>query len=314
MRVLLVAKPWKGGLARYLFTALCKRADIDAQWIATAPDSPLERYQYARNRLAWRDRQLERINACDRDVALFVNLPPHTENIAYRPGNVLWMTDGARADAPQLAAYAKVFASDPGHARNLARQAGAQRFAGVLAFAMDPGVHCHAGKRAALRDVCFIGNRDPKRDPHIAALFAAPCSATVVGNYFLRSPLFWQAPCRFRPRVAIEAMAAVYARHRISLNVHAQVVAEGTNMRTFECAGYGITQLVENRPGLAQLFEPDREIATYDEPEELAHALARLLADPKSAAVMAGRARHRALQEHTYCHRIEQIFAALTTI
>ena len=311
MRVLLVAKPWKGGLARYLFEALRKRADTDAQWIATAPHSPRERYQYTRHRQLWRERQLEHINSADRDVALFVNLPPRSQDIAYRPGNLLWMTDSARANAPQLTAYSKVFASDPGHAANLASQAGEQRFAGVLPFAMSPNVHCQVGELSAVRDVCFIGNRDPKRNPHIEALLNAPCSATVVGNYFLSSALFWRAPHRFRPRVAIEAMAKVYSQHRVSLNVHAQVVAAGTNMRTFECAGYGIPQLVENRPGLTQLFEAGREIAIYDEPAELAQALSRLLADPKGAASMAERARHRALQEHTYAHRIEQMLAAL---
>ena len=311
MRVLLVAKPWKGGLARYLFEALRKRADTQARWIATAPHSTRERFQYTRHRQAWRERQIEHINTADRDLAIFVNLPPRSQDIAYSPGNVLWMTDSARANASQLTAFSKIFASDPGHAANLARQAGEERFAGVLPFAMDPSIHCQTGERAAVRDVCFIGNRDPKRNPHIKALLSAPYSATVVGNYFLRSALFWRAPHRFRPRVAIEAMAKVYSQHRISLNVHAQVVVAGTNMRTFECAGYGIPQLVENRPGLTQLFEADREIAIYDEPAELAQALSRLLADPKGATTMAEHARHRVLQEHTYAHRIEQIFAAL---
>jgi spore maturation protein CgeB len=311
MRVLLVAKPWKGGLARYLLEALRKRVDTDVQWIATTPSTSRERYHYTRNRRAWRERQLEHINTVDRDVAVFLNLPPHSQDIAYRPGNLLWMTDSACANTRQLTAFSKVFASDPGHAENLASQAGEERFAGVLPFAMNPSTHCQAGERAPVRDVCFIGNRDPKRNPHIEALLSAPCSATVVGNYFLRSALFWRAPHLFRPRVTIEAMAKVYSQHRISLNVHAQVVAAGTNMRTFECAGYGIPQLVENRPGVTQLFEAEREIAIYDEPAELAQALSRLLADPKASAAMAERARHRVLQEHTYAHRIEQMFAVL---
>jgi spore maturation protein CgeB len=196
----------------------------------------------------------------------------------------------------------------------LANKAGAKRFAGVLPFAMSPSIHHPSGEHIKTRDVCFIGNRDPKRDAHIAALLHAPCSATIVGNYFLRSALFWRAPHRFRPRVANEAMAAVYSRHRVSLNVHAEVVAAGTNMRTFECAGYGIPQLVENRPGLTQLFESGREISTYNKPEEIPHAIASLLSDPKHTALMAERAQHRALHEHTYSHRLEQMFAALQVL
>jgi spore maturation protein CgeB len=98
-------------------------------------------------------------------------------------------------------------------------------------------------------------------------------------------------------------MGRVYAAHRISLNVHAAVVRAGTNMRSFECAAYGIAQLVEHRAQLERYFEPGVEIATYAEAQELQASLRSLLGDPARCADMATRARRRALAEHTYAHR-----------
>ena len=134
---------------------------------------------------------------------------------------------------------------------------------------------------------------------------------TIIGNYFLHHDIFWRCPWCFRPAVANEAMGRVYARHRLSINLHAQVVRHGTNMRTFECAGYGIPQLVENLPGLEKVFEPDREIATFAEEGEMLAVLDRLLNDPAGAEAMARRARRRAFREHSYHQRCIDLLAGI---
>jgi len=314
-RVLLVAKPWRGGLADYLFRALRAGAGDGAAWLPSYPHGAVERLRYRLSRGAWRAALIAAVNAAPRDAALFVNLPPGARAIAPHPGNVLWLTDAPRPAAEDLAPFARVFVSDPGHAATVLAAAGRERFAGVLPFACDPGVHAPAtGAGGATRDVCFIGNRDAKRDAHVAALIASGARVTVVGNYFARHPLYWRHPASFRPRIAPAAMGRVYARHRLSLNVHAAVLREGTNMRTFECAAYGIAQLVEHRPGLDALFEPGSEIATYREPGEIAHRVAALLADPGRCRAMAQRARERALARHTYRHRVAAMLDGLPGI
>jgi len=82
-------------------------------------------------------------------------------------------------------------------------------------------------------------------------------------------------------------------------------------MRTFECAGYGIPQLVENLPGLEKVFEPDREIATFAEEGEMLAVLDRLLNDPAGAEAMARRARRRAFREHSYHQRCIDLLAGI---
>jgi spore maturation protein CgeB len=98
-------------------------------------------------------------------------------------------------------------------------------------------------------------------------------------------------------------MGRIYSGHKVSLNIHADVVRRGTNMRTFECAAYGIPQLIEDRPGLEAFFSSGDEIATFVEVEELQERLVRLLSDPVSASAMALRARRRVFKEHSYHHR-----------
>ncbi|OIQ80823.1 hypothetical protein GALL_374230 [mine drainage metagenome] len=159
--------------------------------------------------------------------------------------------------------------------------------------------------------MCFIANQDAKRDLWLSQLAEAGLMPTVYGNYFLQHPMFWNNPLHFRPAVATRAMGAVYARYQVALNIHAQVVREGTNMRSFECAGYGIPQLVERRPGLERLFDPDSEILMFSTVEECVAQFERLAGDARLAARLAENARRRVLAEHTYRQRATAMLQGL---
>jgi hypothetical protein len=311
-RILLVAKPWRGGLADYLYRALHECFGARVRWTGSSPHGFAERARYRTARTAWQAETIGRINDASRDAALFVNLPAGAHRIAAHPGNVLWLTDAPHPLADELTPFARIHVSDPGHADVVSAVAGASRFAGTVPFACDPLLHVPVPGEP-VRDVCFIGNRDSKRDSHLATLLQTGARTTVVGNYFARHRLFWRHPTSFRPRVAPCRMGQVYARHRLSLNVHATVVRGGTNMRTFECAAFGIPQLVEHRPGLEALFEPQREIATYRDVDDLAQRLEAVLADAAGRRAMAERARRRALAEHTYAHRLRALLDGLIT-
>jgi spore maturation protein CgeB len=302
MKILLVAKPWRGGLANYVYRALLDLFPGEVEWWPTRPVHLADRIAFLRNRKEWYGRLLERLAGANADALLFINHLKIFDALSARPQQVLWMTDSPRPAPGGYACYGKVCLSDAGYAAEVAAVVG-ERFAGEVSFGYSPGIHLPPTDPRRARDLCFIGNRDPKRDRYLGALLAAGVRPTVVGNYFLRHPLFWRSPGCFRPAVANAAMGRIYARHRVSLNLHAQVVRRGTNMRTFECAAYGIPQLVENCPGLEAFFTPGEEIATFDGEENMLEALAWLLADPGRAAAMALRARRRALAEHSYHHR-----------
>ena len=313
MKILLVAKPWKGGLANYLFRTLEELFPGEVLWLPTRPATARERWAYRRDKTSWQRRLLDKIRQTPCRAAIFVNHLPLFEELPRRPEHVLWLTDGPRPKEGELSPYGRVFLSDPGYAAEVIEAVGAERYAGELPFGCFPSIH-RPQPGTADRGVCFIGNRDPKRDEHLGRLLAAGVRPTIVGNYFLHHPLFWRHPGCFRPAVANERQGVVYARHRLSLNIHAAVVRRGTNMRTFEAAAYGIPQLVEYREGLETLFEPEREIAVYRTPDELPARVEALLADPEAASTMARRARERALREHSYRRRVAQMLADLVPV
>ncbi len=203
-------------------------------------------------------------------------------------------------------AFAAIYISDSGYSEAMRASEAGGRFAGVLPFAHSLAIHRPTPSRDQ-RGVCFIGNRDVNRDAPVSRLLESDLRVCVYGNYFLRHRLFWQHPLRFRPRVSIANMGAVYGRFQVSLNVHAQVIRGGTNMRTFECAGYGIPQVVEYRLGLEALFEPEREILVFRDLDEMMAQIKRLMFNREFARLLSERARARALAEHTYVHRVETV-------
>jgi spore maturation protein CgeB len=301
--IVLVAKPWRGGLGKYVFDALHGMFPGRVKWITTRPVSVSDRLIYLRGKRSWEEHLLTSIRETSSRAAIFINHLPLFENLEFDPNRVLWLTDGPRPHRGQLAAYGRIFLSDLGYEPELLQAIEADRYGGELPFAFSPAVHRTLENHAPSKGICFIGNRDPKRDLHLDALFNAGIRPTIAGNYFLHHSLFWRHPQYFRPAVTNERMGHIYSQHQVSLNIHAQIVRQGTNMRTFECAGYGIPQLVEYREGLERFFEPDREIVVYRDLKEMVEKARWLLGDSAARSKMAARAQIRAMEEHTYGHR-----------
>jgi hypothetical protein len=307
MKILLVAKPWKGGLGRYYFAALQALFPGEVEWIATRPCSLKERIAFRCDPQGWRRALIRRINESDYAAAIFISHRKEFRDLKPRANNILYLIDDVHLMPGDAAPFGRVFLSDPGYEPELLAVLQPGQYGGVLPFAFDPALHCPAPFAGTKRDICFIGNRDAKRDPYLASLFAQGYRPLIVGNYFMKSRLFWYYPLSFRLAVANDGMGMIYARHKISLNIHARVVRQGTNMRTFECAGYGIPQVVEYREGIEKYFEPDQEILFYRDEAEMLAQIRFLLEDSSRAALMAEKARHRALAEHTYRHRVQTL-------
>ncbi len=310
--LLIVAKPWQGGLADYL--AQAARAWLGPErvhYVATRPTTLAGRLARARDKRGYDAALLQRIEAIPYDAAIFIHpLEVFAGLRAAADKHCVWLVDDGRISPALAAVMGHVFFSDPGYAAEVRASVGEDRYAEVLPFAMDPEMHRPAATpRTPTRAMCFIANRDAKRTAYLEALYAHGVDCTVYGNYFLKHRLARAHPTRFRPTLSIAAMGQVYARYRLSLNIHAAVVRAGTNMRSFEAAGYGVPQLVEHRPGIEALFEPEREIACFTQAEEAVAAYQRLLRDPLAAEQMAERARARVLAEHTYTHRLQRMLA-----
>lgn len=89
---------------------------------------------------------------------------------------------------------------------------------------------------------------------------------------------------------------------KIVLNQNHYAEIAGTNKRTFEVAGIGAFQLTDT-PALADVFDPESEVAVFDSRDDMLEKIDHYLANPELRTEMAGRAARRAHAEHTYEHR-----------
>jgi hypothetical protein len=99
---------------------------------------------------------------------------------------------------------------------------------------------------------------------------------------------------------------------RINLNItrrsHASVYAS-SSCRPFELAGCGAAIVSNPYEGIERWFEPGRELLVVSTADEAVEAYRELLDDPAQAEELGRRARERALDEHTYARRAEQLLA-----
>jgi spore maturation protein CgeB len=101
----------------------------------------------------------------------------------------------------------------------------------------------------------------------------------------------------------------------VGVNVHQQFgdrgdparYGTGANMRVFELAAVGTPQLSDAKADIARHFTPDREIVLYRSVAELTDRARALLADDTLRRQLAAAARERAVREHTWRHRMEEL-------
>ncbi len=108
-----------------------------------------------------------------------------------------------------------------------------------------------------------------------------------------------------------EEMVRLYSRSRINLGFagigHSRrlMCLKG---RDFEVPMSGGLYLTQDNPELKRVYDIGREIITFRDEEDCAQKLRSLLDDPARAAAIREAGRARALKEHTYERRWEQVF------
>jgi len=190
-----------------------------------------------------------------------------------------------------------------------------------LPLAAEPEVHrplkLGPGETAEYGvDVAFLGEGYPNRQRFFARLLDYDLKIWGTG-WDPEGPLGPRIQ-RNGDRIETEEVVKIYNATRVNLNLHSAVDVEGVdpdgdfvNPRTFEIAACGGFQLVDRRTLLAELFEPDREIAVFSDLAELRAKLDHYLAHPEERGRLAEAARQRVLAEHTYHHRLERMLAAI---
>jgi spore maturation protein CgeB len=180
------------------------------------------------------------------------------------------------------------------------RRAGARAY--YLAFGCEPAYHRPLAVGARWRSaIAFVGSRDPARErvlDDVADLGIRRWgprwpAGPVYGNDFIRA----------------------LAGASVGLNIHQHFgpagdparYGTGANMRLFELAAIGTPQLSDAKADIARHFTPDREIVLYGSVAELRERARALLTDDARRHALAAAARERALREHTWAQRLEEL-------
>lgn len=179
-----------------------------------------------------------------------------------------------------------------------------------LPQAFDPLLHRPVPARlappGAAVDVATFGNSYPFRAALMAKLFAQKDIRTAVyGNpsWAADGPL----AAAYRPPVFGRKKSAAMRAAKVALNTNHFSELGGVNKRTFELGGMGAFQLTDG-PALGEYYEPDVECATFHGPDELLEKVRYYLARPAERAEIARRGLFRSFREHTYHHRLNEIF------
>ncbi len=86
----------------------------------------------------------------------------------------------------------------------------------------------------------------------------------------------------------------------------------GGNVRMFEAAGIGAFQMVDWRPGIAQLFEDRKELVTFRGVADLKRQIDIYLPQAEERRAIGEAGKRRAHAEHTYRHRLDLLLETLS--
>jgi spore maturation protein CgeB len=210
-----------------------------------------------------------------------------------------------------------MFVIQRGEIQRMVEQAGAGR-AIYLPVACDPYIHrplapeeIEEPKRWG-SDLSFVGAGYNNRQQMFASL--SHRNLKIWGTEWPTVSPFDRLVQERGRRIAPEEYVKIFNSSTINLNLHSSSERDGVepfgdfvNPRTFELAACGAFQLVDNRTLLPELFDVGRELATFSNLRELEEQIDFYLANPALRREMASAARERALREHTYEHRLEQM-------
>lgn len=112
--------------------------------------------------------------------------------------------------------------------------------------------------------------------------------------------------------VVKEEKSRVFGEGSVSLNTTSLHEGNSLNCRAFEAAGAGGLQIIEDKPIIAECFEPGKELLVFRTFEELLELIERAIRFPAEMSSIRSAAIQRAQAEHTYRHRLESILRRLS--
>lgn len=182
--------------------------------------------------------------------------------------------------------------------------------ASLLHEAMNPHWHRPIAKRKN-SEIAIAGSFYGYRQ---ALTFILLNKQVDVGLYGGRLPRWANDEIRRRHTgkfIVREEKSRVFGEALACLNSTSLSEGNSLNCRAFEIAGAGGLQLLEHREIISECFEPGKELLVFDSVEELLELITRAKQDETWVNNIREAGARRALNEHTYQHRLRKILSDL---
>lgn len=102
-------------------------------------------------------------------------------------------------------------------------------------------------------------------------------------------------------------MYQILGNSKITLNHHGDVPPYANNMRLFEATGVGTLLITDWKENLHEMFEPGKEVVSYQSPEECTELIKYYLEHDEERKAIARAGQERTLHKHTYCQRMQEL-------
>jgi len=217
----------------------------------------------------------------------------------------------------EIGQYHAIFAYGGGPAIESAyRSYGAKAFFSIY-NGLDPETHFPVPPDPEFAcDVAFLANRLPDREARVEDLFLSAASSAPSkrfllggegwGDKTLPGNVCWIGHVPTHDHNRINCSAGMV------MNINRSSMADtgfSPPTRIFEAAGAGACLLCDDWPGIEDCFEPGSEMLIVRTANDVVDALHRY--SPEQRRCIASAFRSRALRDHTYANRAEQVESAL---
>lgn len=163
-------------------------------------------------------------------------------------------------------------------------------FPQVFQDILEGFVEREAGLRLRMETMKAVQERFP------VAVYGEPLWREVVGDSYLG-----------RVNYMNDDIVQAYNRYTIHVNLSKFQLRSAINQRPFDVSACGCFLLTDYRNDIRELFEPD-EIAVFKSTDELLEKVRVFSEEEGLRMEYVRKARERVLAEHTYGHRVDEIF------
>lgn len=195
-----------------------------------------------------------------------------------------------------------------------------------VAYLLENGVDVHAFGPGWPWGAASAWRGQAKRAKYLllAALARSPqrqySASANLAEHDGRRRLAKMFPKNVHPPISDDELITLYSRSHISLGFlevydrhdPGRPVTQHLHLREFEAPMCGALYCTGYTDELAEMFEPDQEIVVYQNQFELLDKVRYFLSHPDRADRIRQAGRARALKDHTYHRRYEQLFRALS--